>query len=254
MDHIYKFTDYLNKINERLIKTYPIEKTVKDVSDLISSYNINYSINKFDNKFEILLDDIYSIINFDKILDIILDSLFNQYGWFPSKVKITGIFGNSREYKFNKNHILFNIKNHKSSLITFESKFDEIVDVPEKLYHLSIQQYSKDIQQKGLICKGKSKLTRHDYDGRIYLCKSINDCLILINKMKLFYADEKLDIIRNPNNPNSKYNKNTKWVIYEIDSNKANISKLYKDPNYINGFYFLDNIDKKSIKIVDMEN
>jgi hypothetical protein len=72
--------------------------------------------------------------------------------------------------------------------------------------------------------------------------------------MKLFYTDEKLDIIRNPNNPNSKYNKNTKWIIYEIDSNKANISKLYKDPNYINGVYFLDNIDKRSIKIVDMEN
>jgi len=250
---IYIFNDYINKINEGLIKTYPIDKTIRDISSLISSYNIKFNTNNLDNKFEIELDNINTINNFEKILDIIIDSLFNQYGWFPSKVKIIGIFGNFREYKFNKNLILYNIKNHRSSTITFESKFDEVVEVPKKLYHLSIQQYSKDIDQKGIICKGKSKLTKHDYDGRIYLCKSKKDCEILIPRMQLFYGEEKLDIIRNPNNPMGKYNKNTKWIIYEIDTEDANIDKLYKDPNYLNGYYYLDNINKKSIKVIDLE-
>lgn len=254
MDHIHKFEDYLNKINEGLIKTYPVEKTVSDISSLISSYNIDYNINRFYDKFEIELDNINQIPNFEKILDIILNAVFNQYGWFPSKVKITGIFGNYRTYKFSRNQILYNLRNHKSALITFESKFDEIIEVPDKLYHLSIQQYSKDIEQKGLICKGKSKLTKHDYDGRIYLCGSIEDCKILIEKMNLFYEEERLDIIRNPNNPKGKYNKNTKWVIYEIDSNSAGIKKLYSDPNYLNGYYYLDNINRKSIKIIDKED
>ena len=71
--------------------------------------------------------------------------------------------------------------------------------------------------------------------------------------MQLFYGEEKIDIIRNPNNPMGKYNKNTKWIIYEIDTEDANIDKLYKDPNYLNGYYYLDNINKKSIKVIDLE-
>lgn len=251
---VYKFEDYLNRIDEGLIKTYPIEKTIKDISSLISSYNVDYNINKFYDKFEIELDDINKIPNFEKILDIILNTIFNQYGWFPAKVKITGIFGNYREYKFNRNQILYNLKNHKSVLITFESKFDEVVEIPDKLYHLSIQQYSKDISQKGLICKGKSKLTKHDYDGRIYMCKSIEGCKTLIQRMDLFYEEERLDIIRNPNNPKGRYCKNTKWIIYEIDTNLAGIKKLYRDPNYLDGYYYLDNINRKSIKIIDKED
>lgn len=253
MNTIYKFEDYINAINEGLIITYPIDKTINDITNLISSYNIDFKINNFNNKFEIELDNISSIPNFEKILNIILDSLLNLYGWFPSKVKIVGIFGNSREYKFNKNYILYNLKNHKSATMTFESKFDEVTQVPDRLYHLSIQQFSKDIDQKGLICKGKSKLTKHDYDGRIYLCKSIKDCKILIPRMKFFYEEEKLDIIRNPNNPRGKYNKNTKWIIYEIDTKLENIKKLYKDPNYLNGYYYLDNINRKSISVIDSE-
>ena len=73
---------------------------------------------------------------------------------------------------------------------------------------------------------------------------NIEDCKILIPRMDLFYQEEKYDIIRNPNNPKGKYNKNTKWIIYEIDTKIGEITKLYKDPNYINGYYFLDNINK----------
>lgn len=72
--------------------------------------------------------------------------------------------------------------------------------------------------------------------------------------MKFFYNEEKYDIINNPNNPKGKYNKNTKWIIYEIDTKIGNIKKLYKDPNYINGFYYIDNINKKSISIVESED
>jgi hypothetical protein len=254
MEHIYSFENFQTKIDEGLITTYKIDKTIKDISKLISSYNIDFKINNLENFFELELYSVNKIPNFEKIFDIILYSIYNQYGWFPSKSKLIGIFGNSREYKFNKNNILYNLKNLQDVIITFEAKFDEIInDIPEKLYHLSILHYSKDIEQKGLICKGKSKLTRHDYDGRIYLCKTIEDCKHLIPKMKFFYEEEKYDIIKNPNNPKGKYNKNTKWVIYEIDTKLAGINKLYQDPNYLNGYYYLNNINKNSIKLIEQE-
>lgn len=254
MEHIYSFNEYISKINEGLIHTYDINKTTNDISELISSYDIEYDIIKSDTKFKIELGNINTIPNFDSILKIILDKLFNTYGWFPSKVKVFGIFGNHREYNFNIKHIIHNIKDKKSVIITFESKFDEITeDIPEKLYHLSIGQYTKDILQKGLICKEKSKLTYHGFGGGIYLCKSIDDCKKLIAQMKFFYNEEKYDIINNPNNPKGRYNKNTKWIIYEIDTKIGNIRKLYRDPNYLNGFYYVDNINRKSISIVENE-
>jgi len=50
----------------------------------------------------------------------------------------------------------------------------------------------------------------------------------------------------------SKKNINTKWIIYKIDSSELNI-KLYKDPNYNNGYYCVDNIHPKYLSIFDFE-
>jgi len=44
----------------------------------------------------------------------------------------------------------------------------------------------------------------------------------------------------------------TKWIIYEIDTNNLSIN-LYKDPNYDNGYYIIDNIPKEKIKIIEEE-
>lgn len=69
MDNIYNFQSYITKLNEGLIVTYPISKTINDIEELISSYNIKYNITKYDNKFKIELDNINTIINFEKILN-----------------------------------------------------------------------------------------------------------------------------------------------------------------------------------------
>jgi hypothetical protein len=51
---------------------------------------------------------------------------------------------------------------------------------------------------------------------------------------------------------NKKDNLNDKWIIYEIVTSGLDI-KLYKDPNYINGYYIVDNIPSDLIKIIDKE-
>ena len=60
-------------------------------------------------------------------------------------------------------------------------------------------------------------------------------------------------ILYSGNNPNKIYNKNTKWIIYEIDTKLSNINVLYKDPNYIDGYYYLNNIESIGIKIAEKE-
>lgn len=76
----------------------------------------------------------------------------------------------------------------------------------------------------------KSKLSSHI--DRIYLCKSIDNCKILIPQMKLYYFEEKDNNIYKLGN--KKYKKNIKWIIYEI--NNSNDIILYKDHRYLNGF------------------
>lgn len=255
MEHIYTFESFIGKIEEGLIKTYDIDKTIEDIDRTISSYNLNYKINKINNNtFEIFIDEFNKIPYLKEIIEYLLDKCFNLYGWFPSSLKVTNFFGAKSKFNFEKDYLLNPSNNISDVIITFESKFDKIEDnIPESLYHLSIQQYEKQTLKYGLIPKGKSKLSSHDYDGRIYLCKSIEDCKVLINPMKIFYSKEKDSILYSGKNNKKFYNKNTKWIIYEINTKVANITKLYKDPNYLSGYYYLNNIPIESIKVVDRE-
>ncbi len=250
----YDFEIFISKINEGLIKTYDIDKTISDLHKLLSNYHLKYEVVPEDNKFKLVIDELDKIENKELVFDSILSSLFNLYGWFPSTMIVQNFFGNKKELKFIKEYLIRPKNNIINAEISFESKFD-IVDsnIPTKLYHLSIQQYEENILKNGISPKAKSKLSNHDYDGRIYLCKYLKDCKLLVNRMKLFYSEEKDDIIYDPKNPKRKYNKNTKWIIFEIDTEKASIDKLYKDPNYPDGFYYLNSISPDSITIKEKE-
>jgi hypothetical protein len=255
MNKIYTFESYINMLNEGLIKTYDIDKTIQDIKNIISTYNLNFNIIKLNNTFKLHISEYNRIPHLKEIIEYLIDSIFNLYGWFPSTLEIANIFGFTNKIKFNKDYLLNPSNNLTDITITFESKFDKIdKDIPKKLYHLSIQHYENDILKNGLIPKSKSKLTSHDYDGRIYLCKSVNDCKILINPMNIFYSKEKDSIIYSGINPKKMYNKNTKWIIYEVDTELANITKLYKDPNFLHGYYYLGNIKKEAIKLVEKED
>jgi hypothetical protein len=255
MNFIYQFNEYISNINEGLIKTYDIDKTIGDLKSTISELNIKFNLSKInETKIELIIDDFDKIDKIDLKLELIISNFFNLYGWFPSTMEIENFYGMLRKLKFRKetllqpNNLIIKVK------IEFESKFDKIEnDIPKKLYHLSIKQYEKSILQNGIIPKSKSKISTHDYDGRIYLCKSKLGCKTLINKMKLFYSYEKDQIIYDIRNTNKKYNKDTKWILFEIDTDMADIKTLYKDPNYIDGFYYLEIIPKDSILISEIE-
>lgn len=251
----YNFNEFVQYIKEGLIKTYDIDFTIERIKNTIKNYNISFIINKnTNNTFSIKFENIYTTRNIVEIIEISISELFNLFGWFPSKMEMENIYAMKNIKNFDINEIKMYFKNLISIEITFESKFDvKITNIPKKLFHLTIQDYENNILKYGLLPKYKSKLTTHDYDGRIYLCDSINKCKSLINKMNLFYKEEMYDILSDIKNKNKIYNKNTDWIIFEIDSEKAEIDKLYIDPNFIGGYYYLNNIKREALKIVDKE-
>lgn len=254
MEFIETFKSFIMKIDEGLIKTYDIYKTTDDITRLLSNYNIkSYITIENNNAFNLFIDEIGKIKELELTINYILDTIFNLYGWFPSKLGVTNFFGATNKFNFSKDYILNPSNNLINITITFESKFDKKTTIPEKLYHLSIQHYQSNIIKYGILPKSKSKISSHDYDGRIYLCRRIEDCKNLIYPMTIFYKMEKNSIIYSGTNKKKKYNKNTKWVIFEIDTAIANIDKLYQDPNYINGYYYLNNIIPESIKVIESE-
>ncbi len=244
---IKNFKDYLDSINEGLIKTLDGEKAINYLVQTLSLLNFDVSGN-FNNDDKIT----FTINNFDKIQYNRLDDLFdtissimiNLYGWFPS----TMLINNKLHKKYDEDYIKLNISDINNITIEFDSKFDEVQnDKFEKMYHITIQEYDHKIKKYGLFPKSKSKLSPHT--DRIYLCKSIEDCEMLIPQMKLYYSEERDTNLYKLNN--KKYRKNTKWIIYEI-SNTSNL-KLYKDPRYINGYYTLDNINPQDIREIKRE-
>lgn len=233
---IKKYSDFI--LNETL-KTIDLNKAYKDIKLELGLMNkFNYKLSIYESKLNLNIFDLNKLENIGLIIDYI-DSLFiDRYGYFPSNMEILYLGKNNKILPYDEDFIIKNYLNIKDIKITYEPKYDKIEKLPNKLYHISIQEYKDKINKNGLIPKSKSKLSKHL--DRIYVCSDINDCYKLILKMKLIYSDDKFK------------NHNTKWIIYEIDTNNLDIS-LYKDPNYNGGYYIVENISPNNLKIIDKE-
>ena len=239
MKFIESFEDFY--LNETL-KTTNIDLTYKHVKDELSLLKYDFDIVKNDNN---TIDITLNNVNKTQIFSLLLDNLSNlmtdRYGWFPSKMKMTNISDMENTTKYDANYLKKTSDYLKSITITYEAKYDKLIgDIPNKIYHLSIQEFENKIKKIGLTPKAKNKLTNHL--DRIYFCFNEEDCRKLINCMKLALSDKSID------------NKiNAKWILYEIDTTNLNLN-LYQDPNYKKGFYCVNNIPTNNIKIIDKEN
>lgn len=252
MEIIRYYTDYINALNEGLIKTYDSKISFSEIIRSLKLLKFKADGSYSESQINIILNDFNHIPKnkIDDLFNHISVILVNKFGWFPSYITYSYLNGHELEKKYNEDEVKLKQDLISSIQITFESKFDKVESViPNKLYHLSIQEYESRIMKYGLAPKSKSKLTSHL--DRIYLCKSIQDCKSLIPQMKLHFSEEK--DVNLYTLGNKKYRKNTKWIIFEIDTEKAGIDKLYKDPNYIDGYYYLNNIKPGSIIIKEKE-
>lgn len=246
---IRNYSDYLDYMDEGLIKTYPADKAIKYLSDTLEKLNFNI-FSKIENNIIYIKFNNFNKIDKDKIndlFDLISSIMTNMFGWFPSSMRMELNNGLERYKKYNEDEIKLYYSIISNLEIEFDSKFDEYEIYNGDLYHLSIQEYKDRILKYGLFPKSKSKLSSHI--DRIYVCKRIEDCYNLIPSMKLNYSDEKS--INHFELNNKKWNKNTNWIIFKIKNNKD--IKLYKDPRYEFGYYIMNNIEPNIIEIKSKE-
>lgn len=212
-------------INEGLIKTWPLDKTVS----ILKSSKIECDKYKDKNVFHVILEK-----NSPKNLDQIL-TITNNLGWFPSYSYFISKNITKSSGKFDYDDIENNISNFDFIMIRFESKYDTIIeDIPKFLYHITPRETAIKILNLGLQPKNRSIISTHP--ERIYLG---------INEKQLE------SMIRN--NPNSwSKSRDGKWSILKINTRAIpNYFRIYQDPNARKfGVFTLNTIPPKAIEFV----
>lgn len=236
---ILSFETYLQKVDEGLIKTYNIDFVIDKSMQLLSSLNTRFSIIKNPNNTIKLTIYDFKKIYIDELFNLLNSNFTNMFGWYPSYMYMINTAGIENHMNYDERYLKEVHLYLDEVSILYESNFDEEVDIPDLLYHISISEYKNKILSNGIFPKSKSKLSSHG--NRIYVCKSIEDCMEIIPKMKFYFF-----------NKNNRINK--KWIIYEISTNNLKNIKMYKDPNFINkGYYITNNIPPNNIKVVSEE-
>lgn len=121
----------------------------------------------------------------------------------------------------------FNVENG-NAFLQYEAKFDIKVDkIPDEIYHLTTEKKLDKILKNGLTPKGSVSL--FNYGNRIYFSLKTNG-LLEFSKRKSILSQEDT------------------FIILKINTKQINVgTRFFKDPNFVNGIYTLENISPNSI-------
>jgi hypothetical protein len=117
--------------------------------------------------------------------------------------------------------------------LQYEAKFDiEMYGLPEKIYHLTTTNKVEKILRMGLT--PRNSITPFNYNNRIYFSLNSNTLLSL--------AKEKVELnVKKTKEP-------TNFTILEITPTYTQLGmRFFKDPNFVNGVYTLENIPPEAI-------
>lgn len=213
---IYEEEFKLN-LEEGLIKTTNLGQTLSILKKGYSN-KYNFSSNQDGNSFNIQSFN----IDLNNIEELIKKS--NTLGWFPSWLETDEYKG-----KWNPN-ILKNSKEIEK--LRFEAKYDFKIDkIPDILYHLAPEKNWEKISKLGLLPKSRSKASYHP--ERVYLTQDEKSAKSLA---ELFYqkTGEK------------------EYALIKIETTLIpDYFKLYKDPNFKNGYYTMNNIPPNVIEKIN---
>ena len=217
------------KLLKILLKNYKEEYNLNLKEGLIKTTNRGKSINIIKKNFpnlEINSSKEYNSFDIKGITQEELTPLLkltNNLGWFPSWINSPFYTGKYFD------EVEINI----TSKIRFEAKYDEVVEkIPTALYHITPPLNTDKILKKGLSPKSRSKASYHP--ERVYLLINPSEAEDLAN---MFYQ---------------KTGENM-WNLLKIDTTliPGDYLKLYKDTNYHNGYYTLNNIQPQAIKQIN---
>jgi hypothetical protein len=172
--------------------------------------------NIFSIEFKLGKDNKERFESLDKFLDDVC-------GWFHGSTVYNNFF------LPDKNSFLLEKKGVAN--LQYEAKFDiKIEKIPKELYHLTKTKNLSNVLKKGLI--PKSSIQFFNYKDRIYLSTNVNS-LIDLASQKNFIVNDK------------------QFTILKIDGTKLNYGiRFFKDPNFENGLYTLENIHPNFLKPV----
>jgi hypothetical protein len=219
----------LQKLYEGLIITHNI-KTSKEI--LLMKFNFLNRIEITNNKIRIKING-NNVNSFVKNLKKI-NKLLNNLGWEPTNIQY--IVNNPITQNYN-NKIDFNeiVNDYVFFYVVYEAKYNIEVPVKKTLYHISPYYYKDKILKQGLTHKSKNK--KYNYDSRIYFFDDIKMYRQLCSLL-LKYIDDRFKLGKDV----------FAFNLYKI--NTKHINRLFKDSNYKNGFYTLENIHPKDITFI----
>ena len=174
--------------------------------------------NSFKNVFSIL----FQIGNDNKERYEKLDYFLDVVGGWQHGLTIAG-----KTVVGDKKHFLNETSG--TAILQYEAKFDVLLGKhPKKLYHLTTAEKLNKILKNGLTPKNSTKF--FNYNERIYFSMDENS---LINFLKT-----KSDMIEKIN-----------FVVLEInESSLPSAMRFFRDPNFDNGVYTLENITPQAIQ------
>lgn len=227
-------------LNEGLILTHPIEKSIKVIENAGFEV-ITLQTAKYQNRFFVEVDSIST--DFSKLFKI-TDNL----GWFCSEVK-EGIKLGSKSHKYTPSNLSKFLKDCPIVFLLFEPKYDLAID-PRRydyLYHFTTLINLNRIKEYGLTPKTQSKISTHP--ERIYLAYTAHAAEKFGRKIDVRLRDE-LEGIETPPNHNKKEELKMGVILKITVTGLPSYFKIYQDPNYYEeGCFTLNSIPYSSIDV-----
>ena len=257
MNNILSFENYMKKINEGLIKTHDIDKSVDIIEKFLSDRKIKYEL-KFDKKtsdFSVKIILSKYLKSYFGIFMGELRTLSNNLGYFPSTIQ----FRKNKSFidkLLKKGDIL--TKNVEDSMneidiydydliyITYESYYDkEVKNIPSVLYHVADINVLEKIKKSGLVPKSRNKNTSHP--ERIYFTMTFGDALFLQN---IFIQNHKQGcvIIKLVKPENYKFFQDPRGGFDEFQNTRAIYTYQNINPKYLEYYRDESDINKETGK------
>jgi hypothetical protein len=196
------------QLNEFVLTTVPLEKTLGTLSKRFP----NFEADKDDFDSIVVLLEPDNIWEVEKVIEFM-----DGFGWFPSVV------GDGKFSQDQLDKVIVDIaKNKTESVIYFEKKFDDKMDLEPYYFHITSDIYADEIERIGLIPKSHSKLTSHPQ--RIYL----------LNPTTPYNLKSIGNTLYNKSRPEVK-EKTNYLVVYKVHPENINNFEVYEDPNFFIG-------------------
>lgn len=227
-------------LNEGLILTHPIDKSIKVIENAGFEVIVLQNV-KYQNRFFVEIDSFSTDIS--KLFKI-TDNL----GWYCSEVK-EGVNIGSKTHKYTPSNLSKFLKDYSIVFLLFEPKYDLAIDPRryEYLYHFTTLINLNRIKEYGLTPKTQNKISTHP--DRIYLAYTAHAAEKFGRKIDVRLRDE-LSGTETPPKHNKKEELKMGVILKITVTGLPSYFKIYQDPNYYEeGCFTLNSIPYSHIDI-----